>query len=61
MSGDPPQEIDAETVDSPYVKSQQHRSIHIPADLATDTATWKTNFDAKASDFSLQALQKAGR
>ncbi|BAW21156.1 DUF1329 domain-containing protein [Pseudomonas putida] len=26
-----------------------------------DTATLKTNFDAKASDFSLQALQKAGR
>ncbi|CAD5106164.1 DUF1329 domain-containing protein [Zestomonas carbonaria] len=26
-----------------------------------DMATWKTNFAAKASDFSLQALQKAGR
>jgi len=26
-----------------------------------DTTTWRTNFDAKASDFSLQALQAAGR
>lgn len=26
-----------------------------------DTSTWRTNFDAKASDFSLQALQAAGR
>ncbi|MGY1917502.1 DUF1329 domain-containing protein [Pseudomonas tolaasii] len=26
-----------------------------------DTAAWRTNFDAKSSDFSLQALQKAGR
>lgn len=26
-----------------------------------DTKTWKTNFDAKSNDFSLQALQKAGR
>ncbi|SDI13415.1 DUF1329 domain-containing protein [Pseudomonas panipatensis] len=26
-----------------------------------DTATWKTNFSAKASDFSLQTLQAAGR
>ncbi len=26
-----------------------------------DTTTWKTNFEAKASDFSLQALRKAGR
>ncbi|AYC32359.1 DUF1329 domain-containing protein [Pseudomonas cavernae] len=26
-----------------------------------DTATWKTNFDAKASDFSLQTLQSVGR
>ncbi|MNF38432.1 hypothetical protein D3C84_193820 [compost metagenome] len=26
-----------------------------------DTAAWKTNFDAKASNFSLQTLQSAGR
>ncbi|WP_375741394.1 DUF1329 domain-containing protein [Pseudomonas boanensis] len=26
-----------------------------------DTASWKTNFDAKASNFSLQTLQSAGR
>ncbi|MCY1272678.1 hypothetical protein D9M68_248800 [compost metagenome] len=26
-----------------------------------DTASWKTNFDAKASNFSLQTLQAAGR
>ena len=26
-----------------------------------DTSTWRTNFDAKASDFSLQALQAARR
>lgn len=26
-----------------------------------DTSTWRTNFAAKASDFSLQALQAAGR
>jgi hypothetical protein len=26
-----------------------------------DTSTWKTNFDAQAKDFSLTALQKAGR
>ncbi|RJG13635.1 DUF1329 domain-containing protein [Pseudomonas cavernicola] len=26
-----------------------------------DSATWKTNFPSKASDFSLQTLQKAGR
>ncbi|MBA6420975.1 DUF1329 domain-containing protein [Pseudomonas sp. 5Ae-yellow] len=26
-----------------------------------DVASWRSNFDAKASDFSLQTLQKAGR
>ncbi|MBH3426426.1 DUF1329 domain-containing protein [Pseudomonas alkylphenolica] len=26
-----------------------------------DTSTWRTNFDAKSTDFSLQALQAAGR
>ncbi|KFJ90086.1 hypothetical protein JF55_21215 [Pseudomonas sp. 1-7] len=50
-------EGDARTTGAAVIDFQRN---HATVSLI-DTATWKTNFDAKASDFSLQALQKAGR
>lgn len=52
-----PQGGDMRTAGSAVIDFQRN---HATVSLI-DSSTWKTNFDAKASDFSLQALQKAGR